>query len=701
MSFEEIGTDFVTRYTSGMVPRIISLIDMDAFFAQVCHVEYKIPRDRPLAVIHNQTVLAVNYPSRKRGVSRGMSKEEILSVCPDIIIPQNVFLDMRGALLEEQFEENGDEGLSRQVIEDEESYQKLSLDIFRKASRMIFSKLKSYLPSCRFQIASIDEIYFDLTDLVKKVFDFIKKSKVSSNFDDSDLNQLSLEMCRSNNSLKLNETKIKGSGNGHPDFHDYVMMLFPELFETITMQEVLNILYPEEKETVIEGTDYCYLNDNGDTKGGKIGMNDYKLGGIRNVTFQEMCLIMGTVIIYRVRKRLEKETSYTCSSGIFMNKIYSKMVCSLNKPNGQSVLLQRWFESYIKDTHILKLRLLGGKLGKSLIERYPEMKCIKDLQKLTLNQLICDFGERIGLYLFNSSRGIDHDPVGNNDRETNHSLQSSKIFSVPLSSLDQIENWLKIFSCELFHRNQSNYKNLRRKPTKITVKLRAKNGPVKARTCDFLYNSDLPSKSNIFESAKNVIRHKFNPRALFPCKLLGISLCGYIKSANQKSKISKTAIVSHSTYSFDQASHKDSLNACSNPLTNDSKPNGTEYLNDYFLLDLPLINALDTEIFNDDLIQYNDTSPNVKSETRHHSEEGIKYIYKDWPFIIQPRNSTRKKPKDFVQVEKASSDNTPSCWSSSKLFQNKRPNPIQTKYKQTKLEFNSSSLQAKYLSIFN
>lgn len=676
LSFEEVGADFAASYSPKMVPRIVSLIDMDAFFAQVCHEEYKIPRDRPLAVIHNQTVLAVNYPSRRRGVSRGMSREEILSVCPEIIIPRNVFLDTRDALLE-QFEERGEGELGKKVVEDEESYQKLSLDIFRRASRMIFSMLRSYLPSCDFQVASIDEIYFDLTELVRKVFNLIRR-KMSGD-GDYDLSQLRLEMCQSSGSSQAGDTEDGDGGDEHLDFHDCVKMLFPELLRQSTMQEVLKVLYPEEEETAPGGAQ-CLSGGGEEAGGGKAGMDGYELGGIRNVTFQEMCLILGSVIVYRARKRLEEETGYTCSSGIFVNKVYSKMVCSLNKPNGQSVLLHRWFEPYIRDTHILKLRQLGGKLGKSLVEKYPEIQSIKDLQKLSLKQLASDFGERIGSYLFNSSRGNDSDPVGNYDRESSNSFQSSKIFSVPLSSLAQIENWLKIFSCELFRRNQSNFKASKRKPTKITVKMKTKDGPVKARTCDFLYNSDLPSKNNIFESAKNVIRHKFNPRELFPCKLLGISLCGYIMSSTQTSKTSKEEILANNTTSS---------------INHSNKLNGTEYLNDYFILDLPIINALDTEIFTDDLLLQcgNASPPTVKPESRHHSTENLKYIYKDWPFIFQPRNFKRKKPKGALPSQPSNSKNhTPSCQPSSNPIQTISTNHIQTKYKQTKLKFRSDRL---------
>ncbi|KAJ1612205.1 X-type DNA polymerase [Cryptosporidium canis] len=672
--FEDVGADFIDKYDHKMVPRVVALVDMDAFFAQVCHVEYDIPRDKPLAVIHNQTVLAVNYPSRERGVSRSMSKEEILSKCPDIVIPQNVFVDVRGQLLD--------------LPDDETNYQKLSLDIFRRASRMVFSKLKGYLPTCKYQIASIDEIYFDLTDLIRKIFHIVKEIiSGQKDYHFHELDQLKSELCTSTACSdilpfgKVNDSYQFGGSN----FSALIMNLFPELNDESTMSNILDILYPETNQEV----------------NAQVATSSYRLG-ISNVTFHEMCLIIGAIIIYRARNKLREETSYTCSSGIFVNKIYSKMVCSINKPNGQSVLLNRWFEAYIRDTHILKLRLLGGKLGQSLVERYPEIKCIKDLQKLPLKQLMDDFGERTGQYLFNSSRGIDHDPVNNNS-ENSSSLQSSKVFGTPLNSSDQIQNWLRIFSGELFFRNKNNHQVSKRRPTKITVRVKSKDGTIKARTGDLIYDSDIPSRNNIFESAKNIIREKFDNSLLFPCRLLGISLCGY-KKCTGMDKMSKLEFNVANKYQMGnkESDILDRFNVSSNSLINsnlydtensrdcETKDAHQSFLtswseNEYFRLDDFLIDAIDNEIFGDQV------NSDIGSETIGSSSELSKFIYKGWPFVKgkefgckRPRvpNSSNKVLKTRANSE-----------SSIKFSRQNNPKCLQTKYKQTKLEFVASSTE--------
>ncbi|OII72694.1 X-type DNA polymerase [Cryptosporidium ubiquitum] len=648
--YTDIIEDFINKYDHKMVPRIVSLIDMDAFFAQVYHVEYNIPRDKPLAVIHNHTVLAVNYPSREKGVSRKMTKEEILSVCPEIIIPQNAFLDVRGQYLQ-LFDDDLNQS-NQHHIKNQITYQKLSLDIFRKASRMIFSKLKSYLPTCNAQIASIDEIFFDLTDIIRKIFDTIKAYISNHDYHNfTYFDQLKSEIC-------INEINTNLLLNDHIHFDNFIKVLFPELFDEQVLSNILNILYPEN--------DHEINNYNDISKSYSIYC--YKLP-IKNLTFQEMCLILASILIYRARKRLKEETTYTCSSGIFLNKIYSKMVSSLKKPNGQTVLLHRWFEPYIKDTYILKLRFLGGKLGKSLIEKFPEIKTIKDLQKLTLKQLIHHFGERNGLYLFNSSRGIDDDPVGNNF-ETSNSLQSSKIFRIPLNNYNQIENWLKIFSCEIFYRNQSNYQISKRKPTKITVKIKIKNNIVKTRTGDLIYNSDIPNKNNIFESAKNIILNKFGLN-IFPCKFLGISISGYIKCNKNDDNFK----IEFKTCNINQLSNNKSI------ILKNSNFSNIE--NEYLKFDNVLMDAINNEIFKDNENE-NISSIPIKDDSIIES----KYIYKDWPFVIGKDSNKRKGKKNSSsnnQVNIQLSSRSP-C-RSVRLVNKKNVISKLTQYKQTKLKF--------------
>lgn len=52
----------------------------------------------------------------------------------------------------------------------------------------------------------------------------------------------------------------------------------------------------------------------------------------------EMNLLIGAVICNEIRIAVKEQTGYDCSAGIAHNKILSKLVCGINKPNKQTIL---------------------------------------------------------------------------------------------------------------------------------------------------------------------------------------------------------------------------------------------------------------------------------------------------------------------------------------------------------------------------
>ncbi|KAH8738627.1 hypothetical protein FG386_000622 [Cryptosporidium ryanae] len=674
--FSDLNSDFKGKYNPKLIPKVISLIDMDAFFAQVCHIEYNIPREKPLAVIHNNLVLALNYPSKEKGLTRGMNKDQILSICPEIIIPENIFVDTLSANkgCETEYSaskncdfdlnlhlENGKDEIKEGSIGLEEGGQdkenkKLLLDIFRKASKLIFKSLTSYLPYCKFQISSIDEIYFDITELVIKIFDVYIDIENESESTECvrKLSELNKFLCVSSE-YSIDESDVKELKKKN-ELIDYIRVLFPELFNKSEFGNIVYELY-DYNDNIAINNEYC----------------DNNYFGITNLTFKEMCLIIGSTLIYRARKRLLSETTYTCSSGIYVNKLYSKMVSSLRKPNNQVLLLPRWFDRFISETNILKLRYLGGKLGKRVTELLPKVNKIKDLQRYTVLQLIDLFGNKNGTYLYNSSRGIDNDSVSNNKV---NSMQSSKVFGIPLKSISDVERWLMVFSNELYNRNYSNYKQFKSKPTKIGVKLKDANRVVKIKTSDFKYKSEIPTVKDIYDCSRHILYTKFNnndsdlfignkkppkdAKFLLPCKYLGISLSGYVKIINNK-KISfefvsdigsiikntnnaqvnnSVALNSRSDIKVENCDNKCRLFCALNQ--------DTEYMD----TDLILMKELESQE-TQDKCEYLTTREDLSSDTPVTSNDipsrnsKVKRIYNDWPFEYQysKRNSTLFKAK--------------------------------------------------------
>lgn len=68
----------------GLFRRLIIHVDMDAYFAQVEMKKHGIPESQPLGVLQWDSLIALNYAAKDRGVRRGMQAFDALAVCEDL-----------------------------------------------------------------------------------------------------------------------------------------------------------------------------------------------------------------------------------------------------------------------------------------------------------------------------------------------------------------------------------------------------------------------------------------------------------------------------------------------------------------------------------------------------------------------------------------------------------------------------------------
>ncbi|XP_044727872.1 DNApol-eta [Chrysoperla carnea] len=122
--------------------RVVILVDMDCFY---CQVEEKLNpsiKGKPIAVVQYNPwrgggIIAVNYPARAKGVTRGMRGDEAQKKCPDIVLCSVPCV--RG---------------------------KADISRYREAGKEVAAVLEKY--SDILQRASIDEAYLDITESVNK-----------------------------------------------------------------------------------------------------------------------------------------------------------------------------------------------------------------------------------------------------------------------------------------------------------------------------------------------------------------------------------------------------------------------------------------------------------------------------------------------------------------------------------------------------
>ncbi|KAI8592388.1 hypothetical protein BDZ88DRAFT_449317 [Geranomyces variabilis] len=132
--------------------RVIVHVDLDAFYCQVEHVRLGIPTSVPLCVQQWQGLIAVNYAARAAGIKRHCNVTEARKLCPDVrFVHVATFADG------DTTPQYHTEGISYQT-------HKVSLDPYRKASMKVMGIFERSCP--KYQRASIDEAYLDLTDEV-------------------------------------------------------------------------------------------------------------------------------------------------------------------------------------------------------------------------------------------------------------------------------------------------------------------------------------------------------------------------------------------------------------------------------------------------------------------------------------------------------------------------------------------------------
>lgn len=111
----------------------------------------------------------------------------------------------------------------------------------------------------------------------------------------------------------------------------------------------------------------------------------------------------------RLKDEIKQLVGLTCSVGIGPNKLIAKVASDYKKPDGLTVVKYREVSLFLAPLKITDLIGVGKKTGERLNEL--GVKFIADMSKLTIDELIREFGQSKGLWLKQASQGIDDSPV--------------------------------------------------------------------------------------------------------------------------------------------------------------------------------------------------------------------------------------------------------------------------------------------------
>ena len=109
-------------------------------------------------------------------------------------------------------------------------------------------------------------------------------------------------------------------------------------------------------------------------------------------------------ICFKIKKEIKEKLKITCSVGIGKNKLIAKIFAGTKKPDGLVAIKPKDSEIFLEPLSIRKLPGIGPKTEQILNQK--GVKTIKDLKKLSKDQLIESFG-KWGEDIYSRARGID------------------------------------------------------------------------------------------------------------------------------------------------------------------------------------------------------------------------------------------------------------------------------------------------------
>eukprot|EP00201_Polytomella_parva_P011870 CAMPEP_0175055644 /NCGR_PEP_ID=MMETSP0052_2-20121109/10203_1 /TAXON_ID=51329 ORGANISM="Polytomella parva, Strain SAG 63-3" /NCGR_SAMPLE_ID=MMETSP0052_2 /ASSEMBLY_ACC=CAM_ASM_000194 /LENGTH=600 /DNA_ID=CAMNT_0016320529 /DNA_START=140 /DNA_END=1939 /DNA_ORIENTATION=+ len=179
----------------------------------------------------------------------------------------------------------------------------------------------------------------------------------------------------------------------------------------------------------------------------------------------EDLLAAAAVVVQALRGRVRRELEFTCSAGIAHYKVLAKLCSGLNKPDQQTVIPAAAVPAFLDPLPIPKLRSLGGKLGRRLMDQF-QIQTIGELARLSEAQLAraVTGGAAAATQILLLARGIDAFAV--ESRSTTKSISCGKTFRgvAALTQLPPIFAWLGQLAQEVLARVEQEKAEHRRQP---------------------------------------------------------------------------------------------------------------------------------------------------------------------------------------------------------------------------------------------
>ena len=278
----------------------------------------------------------------------------------------------------------------------------------------------------------------------------------------------------------------------------------------------------------------------------------------------------GAKLAKDLRAKLRSDLNFIASIGIASNKMLAKLVSALYKPDKQTRLEPDGVETFMKQVPFEKIRMMGGKMGKSVLlknneaseydneseqeESDPEphedsvvdnsgnstQVMASDLWPLSVSELAERVGDRqTAIWIHQLIRGLDPSPV--TPRSLTKSFMSAKSFRPSVRDWPELHDWVVVLVGELWSRMAEEKECSGRWPSTITIHFKAfsKQGGVQnknntwintgaiTKSCEFPYSSSIPSQATRSDFLSAVFKLLSANPFLFPMSRLAVSVTNF------------------------------------------------------------------------------------------------------------------------------------------------------------------------------
>lgn len=384
---------------------IIAHIDLNAFFAQCEQIRLGKLITDPVVCCQWLSLIAISYAARKYGIGRMDTLKSAQEKCPNLIVGHAAVFK-KGESHWQYLNKVPDQGI-----------HKVSLDPYRRELRKIIKILKRECDLV--EKASVDECNLDFGRLVY--------SRLMEQFPQlQDLNP---------------DDPLPPVPSELPESLYWVGEVMPNLKEE-----------QERLELAVQGGVLEHYNVNGDSGSLQEKWNP------QIEDWDDIGILIGSQIIYKIRGYVFKELGYTTSGGVASTKSVAKLAGGFIKPDMQTIIRPRLTLHFLQNYELIDFTLMGGKAGELALQKLgvpPDTNSIAYIRdNWDLQSIKKEFPneELLAEKIYELVWGINYLKL--KLRTDVKSMMSRKNFisKYPVNTLGDANDWIRVYLGDLYGR---------------------------------------------------------------------------------------------------------------------------------------------------------------------------------------------------------------------------------------------------------